>query len=282
MRKKTIFYRGKVIFERVQMSGQFKRFPKVFHEDEACFMYMSKGSFNLRSPINLIKIQEGEAVVAKCGNYFIEQSNIQDGPDDITVFGAYFYPELVKGFFQTDLKLIDFNKSYDVSKTKVEPLMKSCLDGINYIIDNPELTDENLTLSKLKELLLLLGKADHSIHDFVNSLFTPVEYNFKEIISKNSHADLSQSELAKLCGCSLATFKRKFAQYFDQSPAKYLLLKKLEKSFQLLSVKPISISEIAYECGFKNVNHFNKVFKNKYGLTPSQSRLSQKDKNMSF
>ena len=282
MTKKAIFYKGKVVFEKVQMSGQFERFPKVFQEDEACFLYMSKGSFNFRSPVQLIEVKEGEAVVAKCGNYFIEQSNTQKDSDIITVIGAYFYPQMIKTFFEADLKLIDFNKNYDVNKAMVEPLMKSCIESINYLIDNPELTDENLTISKLKELLLLLGKADHSIHEFVNSLFTPFEYNFKEIIAQNTHADLSQEELAKLCGCSLATYKRRFAQYFNQSPAKYLLQKKLEKSFQLLSVQSISISEIAYECGFKNVNHFNKAFKKHYRFTPTQIRLSQKDKNVSF
>ncbi len=282
MKKKSIRYKGKIVFEKVQMEGSFHRIPKMFQEDEACFLYMSEGTFSFRSPTNLIEIKTGEAVVAKCGNYFIEQSSKHNESEDIIVFGAYFYPEMVKDFFQTDLKLVDFKRNFDVHSSKVEPLMKLFIDSINYLFENPDLRDDNLVSSKLKELLLLLGKTQNSIHDFVNALFTPFEYDFKEIINQNTFANLSLTELAKLCGCSLATFKRKFKNYFDQSPAKYFLLKKLEKSHQLLSIQSKSISEIAYACGFENINHFNKAFKKYYGFTPSHLRMSQKDEGMSF
>jgi len=282
MKKQRILYNGKVVFEKVQMDGVFTRFPKLFQEDEACFLYLSEGSFSLRTPTNLIKIREGEAVVAKCGNYFIEQSPMYNETEEITAIGAYFYPDMVRSFFQTDLKLVDFKRNYDVSLSKMEPLMKLFVESINYIFDNPELSDNNLVSSKLKELLLLLGKTDHSIHDFVNGLFTPFEYDFKEIILKNTYTNLSLTELAKLSGCSLATFKRKFNKYFNQSPAKYLLQKKLEKAYQLLAIQTNSISDIAYNCGFEHVNHFNKAFKKHYGKSPSQIRLSQKDDQLSF
>ncbi len=282
MRKQRIRYQGKVVFEKVHMEGTFQRFPKLFQEEEACFLYMGEGTFSFRTPTNLIEIKAGEAIVAKCGNYFIEQSLNHNQAEEIIAFGAYFYPEMVKDFFQTDLKLVDFKRNFDVSTTKVEPLMKFFIDSINYLIENPELTDDNLISSKLKELLLLLGKTENSIHDFVNSLFTPFEYDFKEIILQNIYTNLSLTEIAKLCGCSLATFKRRFKKYFDQSPAKYFLQKKLAKAYQLLSIESNSISEIAYDCGFENTNHFNKAFKKHYGFTPSHLRLSQKDENLSF
>ncbi len=282
MKKKAIRYKGKVVFEKLLMESSFTRFPKLFQKDEACFLYMSEGSFSFRSPTNLIELRAGEAMVAKCGNYFIEPSPQQDLDKEISVFGAYFYPEMVKEFFQTDLKLVDFQNNFDVSSTQVEPLMKLFIEGINHLLEHPELADDNLIVSKLKELLLLLGKTEKSIHDFINALFTPYEYDFKEIIQKNTFANLSLEELAKLCGCSLATFKRRFKKYYQQAPAKYILQKKLERSFQLLSIESHSISEVAYSCGFENVNHFNRAFKKHYGLTPSQSRLTQKGEHLSF
>ena len=282
MKKKVLQYQGKALFEKVEMEPTFNRFPKLFQEDEACFMYMSEGTFSFRTPTNLIELKSGEAIVAKCGNYFIEPSPSHDSNKAIMVYGAYFYPELVKEFFQTDLKLVDFRKNFDVSRAKVEPLMKLFIESINHLIENPELADNNLILSKLKELILLLGKTESSIHNYINALFTPYEYDFKEIIQKNTFANLSLTELANLCGCSLATFKRRFNKYYDQPPAKYILQKKLEKSVQLLSIESNSISEVAYDCGFENINHFNRAFKKQFGITPSRSRLSQKDEQLSF
>lgn len=264
------------------MTPGFTRMPKTFQENEACFLYMSEGTFSFRTPTKVLEIQAGGAIVAKCGNYFIEPSRNHDPNDDILVFGAYFYPEMVKEFFQTDLKLVAFKQNFGVSPARVEPLMKIFIESINYLIDNPDVADEYLVLGKLKELLLLLGKTEPSVHDFINALFTPFEYDFKEIIQQNTFANLSLAEMAKLCGCSLATFKRRFNTYYDQPPAQYFLSKKLERSQQLLSFESKAISELAYECGFESVNHFNKAFKKRYGTSPSRYRLSQNDDHLSL
>lgn len=282
MKKIALRHKGRVVFEKVEMEPSFFRFPKRFQENEACFMFINEGGFSFRTPTKLIEIKAGEAVVAKCGSYFIEPSPILKEEVPIIVFGAYFYPDMVKSFFQTDLKLVDFKHNFDVSTTKVEPLMKFFIESINYLLENPELADDNLILSKLKELILLLGKTESSIHDFINALFTPFEYDFKEIIQQNIFTNLSLLELASLCGCSLATFKRRFNKFYNQSPAKYLLQKKLEKSIQLLSLASNSISEIAFECGFDNINHFNKAFKKHYGCAPSHARMSQKGEQLSL
>ncbi len=272
MNKIGLRYNGKVVFEKVDVESSFKRFPKVFQEDEACFLFMYKGTLSFRTPTQLIEVRAGDALVAKCGNYFMEPSPNHDLAQPILAFGAYFYPEIVKDFFQTDIKLAAFKNNYDVNRTKVEPLMKLFIESLNLLFENPGLADENLILSKLKELLILLGKTEKSIHDFINSLFTPFEYDFKEIIQQNTYSNLSLSELANLCGCSLATFKRRFKQYYNQSPAKYILHKKLERAYQLLSVESSTISEVAYKCGFDNSNHFNKAFKKHFGVSPSESR----------
>ncbi len=283
MERKVFSYKGKVVFERVNLPQPFKRFPKLFQENEACFMYLDKGGFAFRTPTSLFEVYEGQAIVAKCGNYYIEQiPSAASSHDTLSVIGAYFYPEMVKDFFQTDLQLVDFRNNFDVQPSIVEPLMKSFIEGMNYLIDHPELVDDNLLINKLKELLLLLGKTEHSIQDYVNALFTPFEYDFKEIILENTYTNLSLAELAHLCGCSLATFKRRFDKYFEQSPAKYFLQKKLEKAIQLLSIPTLPIADIAYDCGFENVTHFNKAFKKQVGQTPSQVRMSQKDKKLSF
>jgi len=70
-----------------------------------------------------------------------------------------------------------------------------------------------------------------------------------------------------LCNCSLATFKRKFSELYKESPAKYILLKKLEKSKQLLLLESMPISEIAYESGLETFSNFNKVFKNTFRIS---------------
>jgi len=277
-----IKYKGKVVFERLVMSTGFKRVPKLFLEDEACFLFLTKGAFHFRTPTNFLTFNEGDAMLSKCGNYFMENVMLNHRTEHqiISAIGAFFYPTMVKGFFQSDLTIQQFQNHFDTTKISIEPLMKSFIDSINFMLDTPSIVDENLIIIKLKELLLLLSKSENSssINSFVNALFTPYEYDFKDIIQKNIYSNLSIQELAQLSNLSLATFKRKFTQLYKISPAKYLLEKKLEKSVRLLEFKTKQISEIAYDCGFETVSNFDKAFKRKFGKSPSEYRLSQKDK----
>ncbi len=275
---KTITYQGKVVFEKVVMSPQFKRFPKFFQEDEACFLFLTKGAFQFRTPTNLLSFREGDAMLAKCGNYFFEEvtTNPHAPAAVISAVGGYFHPEIVKEFFNTDLSIQTFQRNFDTTKLDVEPLMRSFVDSIDYLLDHPALADPDLVANKMKELLLLLSKTEQatSINDFVASLFVPFEYDFKEVIQKNLYANLSLEEFARLCNCSVATFKRKFTEHFNESPARYFLKKRLEKSAQMLRIDTMPIGVIAFESGFDNVSNFNKAFKKHYQQTPSEYRLS--------
>lgn len=276
-----IKYKEKPVFERLLMSTQFKRVPKLFAENEACFLYLTKGAFLFRTPTNLLTFNEGDGMLAKCGNYFIENVlvNEQTTHEVISVVGAFFYPTMVKSFFQSDLSIEQFKSIFDTVKVNIEPLMKSFIDSINFMLDNPNIVDDNLITTKLKELLLLLSKTEqgNSINAFVNSLFVTHEYQFKEVVEQNLYTNLSLPELAHLCNMSLATFKRKFAEFYKESPARYILRKKLEKSIHLLAYKSKAISEIVFESGFETASHFDKAFRKQYAKSPTEYRLSQFD-----
>ncbi|CCG53617.1 Probable transcriptional regulator, AraC family [Flavobacterium indicum GPTSA100-9 = DSM 17447] len=274
---KTINYQGKRVFEKLVMTADFKRAPKFFTEDEACFLFITEGSFQFRTPTNLLSYSKNEAMLAKCGNYFLEDISINEVDNKLAAIGAFFYPEMVKEFFETDLSIKHFNKNFDVIKVNIEPLMKSFIDSIDFLLDNQAIVDDNIIVNKLKELLIILSKSENSnsINDFVASLFVPYEYNFNEIIQKNLFANLSLPDLAMLCNCSLSTFKRKFVEHYKESPTKYITHKKLEKATQLLQIKSMPIADIAYDCGFETVSHFNKTFKKEFNKTPSEFRLSQ-------
>lgn len=278
LEQKIIKYKGKRVFEKVVMTSDFRRIPKYFEEDEACFLFITEGSFQFRSPTNLLSYGKNEAMLAKCGNYFIEQVSVNEiiRGKTFSAIGAFFYPDIVKGFFEADLSIQHFQNKFDVIKVNIEPLMKSFIDSIDFLLENPAIADENIIVNKLKELLLILGKSENaaSINAFVSSLFVPHEYDFNEVVQNNIYSDLTIDEFAKLCNCSVATFKRKFTELYRESPAKYISLRKLEKASQLLQIKSKPVSDIAYECGFETVSNFNRAFKLHFGKSPSQYRLS--------
>ena len=261
------------------MSSDFERIPKYFKEDEACFLFLTEGAFHFRTPTKEIIFQEGDGLLAQCGNYYIEQPKTVESNENLSFIGAYFYPDIIKSFFQTDFTISHFSNPFDTTKVNMEPMLKTFLESLNFIFDNPLVTDENMIINKLKELLILLSKSEkaESIHSFILSLFDPYQHSFETIIQKNTFSSLSILEFSHLCNCSVSTFKRKFKEVYNSTPANYFIEKKLEKAKQLILFKNLPISEIAYECGFKNISSFNKIFKRKFAFTPSEYRMNQMD-----
>ena len=273
---KTLNYRGRTVFSKIIMED-FKRIVKYFQEDEACFMFIDNGDFLLRTPEETIHFESGDGLLAKCGNYYFENKMTGKLPESRTeIIAAYFYPSIVKKLFDEDIGLSNYRTNYDASKIKIDKLLTHFRDNISFLIDNPDIADEVLILTKLKEFLLLLSKTEKapSVTDFVSSLFKPIEYNFKSIIKKNIFSSLSLEEFATLSGMSLASFKRKFKTIYSESPRKYISKKKMEKAAKMLSAKENRISDIAYNCGFDTTVSFNRNFKTRFGKSPSKYRNS--------
>lgn len=279
MSQNILEYKGKMIFLRMTMSPEFNRMPKFFKEDEACFLFLTEGSFHFRTPTKEITFKEGDGLLAQCGNYYFEKTKTSNSNNNISFIGAYFHPDIVKYFFQSDLAINQFSIPFDATKINMEPILKTFLESLNFLFDNPLIADENMVLNKLKELLILLSKSEKaaSIHAFIHSLFDPYQHNFESIIQKNTYSNLSIEEYSHLCNCSVSTFKRKFKEVYNTTPATYFLEKKLEKAKQLLKLKKLPISEIAFKCGFFNISSFNKTFKRKFAITPSHYRMNQID-----
>lgn len=274
--QKTLDYQGKTIFSKIVL-GNFDRILKNFQEDVACFMFIDDGGFILRTPQEILCFESGDGLLAKCGKYYFEQRIEKNKIEKKTaLITAYFYPSIIQDILDEDFKMSDYQTSYDANRVKVDKLLFNFKENIGFLIDNSEIADENLILTKLKEFLIILSKTDQApnVIDFVSSLFKPIEYNFKSIVKNHLYSSLSLEEFATLCNMSLATFNRKFLEIYDENPRKYFTIKKLEKSTQLLAIKETRIIDIAYDCGFESVATFNRNFKNRFQKSPTDYRKS--------
>jgi len=88
----------------------------------------------------------------------------------------------------------------------------------------------------------------------------------------NQHIDDPHFTVQKLgdsVGMSRTTLHLKLKALTGQSPHNFIRLLRLKKAAILLQQKTISVSEVAYEVGFKNLSHFAKAFQEQFGETPS-------------
>ena len=273
--QKILKYRGQIVFEKLSLP-YFNRLPKEFFENEACFIFVNEGEFSVRSQTEYLNFKKGKGLLAKCLNYFFETTENQRKIGDvIEVIGVLLYPSMVEELFQFDLSNSVNTVGFNLKKIQIDALLANYKDSINILLDNPELADEAMIKTKLKEFVLLISKSQGapSQLDFLAAMFKPNFSDFKTIVHKNIYSSLSLNELASLCHMSTSSFKRKFKEVFDQSPKKYIALKKAEKAAVMLRSKHLRISDIAFASGFETIATFNRNFKSQFGKSPSEYRL---------
>ena len=276
---KTLDLFGKMLFEKVILTPPFKK-PHPM-PDEACFLYVMDGEYNSISEKEQVRIAAEESVLMKCGNYLSQMYPAKTGKRYEAV-AVHFFPEILMKAYDNKVPgfLINAQKttpSEGMEKINSDQLINKYIQGILFYFENPHLVNEEILVLKLKEIILLLNQTKNApaVQVILANLFNPTTYSFREIIDAHVYSSISLAELAQLTSMSLSSFKREFAKVYNTSPAAYLKEKKLQKAAELLSVSDARLSDVAFDCGFNNLSHFSKSFKQKYGLSPSDYNLSQ-------
>tara|TARA_R110002167_G_scaffold272029_3_gene478546 strand:+ start:875 stop:1720 length:846 start_codon:yes stop_codon:yes gene_type:complete len=274
--EKTIEYKGRVVFKKRSLHS-FKRWKRDAQEKEACFAFIKHGQYKVRDQTNFFEFDKDHALLAKCSNYFYESAKYPESSDaQGEAIGIFLYPDLFQNLFKFDINKSKHVVDYNVKQIKVDKMLDSYRDGIEILLDNPELADELLIETKIREFVILMAKkvgAESEI-DFLASMFKPHFAKFEEVIQHNLYADLSLDELASLCYMSLSTFKRKFNEVYSESPKKYITRLKVDKALALLKEGQLRISDIAFETGFESISTFNRSFKAQTGKKPSEFQLN--------
>ena len=78
--------------------------------------------------------------------------------------------------------------------------------------------------------------------------------------------------LAKVSHVSQAHFARSFKQAFGVPPHRYLLTRRIERATALLRETGLSITEIAFQTGWRSLGSFGRIFREIAGEMPSVMR----------
>ena len=248
--------------------------------NEACFLYVLEGENHSYSEEAHLHLQQDEGVLMKCGNYLYEGVGDQKS-GQFGLLAVHFYPEVLKEIYGREIP--DFLKSgatppsTSMTHIKANFLIRKFVDEILYYLDAPELHTDELVTIKLKEIILLLLKTENAdrVLEIIQNFFSPRIFSLKEVVESHIFSALAIGDLASLCNLSLASFKRDFQKAYHDSPANYIKNRRLEKAAELLLISNEPVSSIAYDCQFNNVAHFSSSFREKYGLSPTEYRLSQ-------
>ena len=92
-------------------------------------------------------------------------------------------------------------------------------------------------------------------------------------VQKNYSNKILLKDISTAGNCCKTKCTELFKKYLTTSPMLYLNQYRLEKSIFLLQNTEMSITEIAYACGFSNTSYYCELFHKNYGTTPGQFRI---------
>lgn len=90
-------------------------------------------------------------------------------------------------------------------------------------------------------------------------------------IKQHLHSEISLNELADLVHLHPNYFIKYFKKHFSVTPIEYVNAIRLQTATHLLrNQSDRSIQRIAHDVGFNDYRYFSRIFKKKYGVSPSQ------------
>lgn len=102
--------------------------------------------------------------------------------------------------------------------------------------------------------------------------FNPVINNMLNYIEEILYTDISLKNLAILFNYNEKYIGKLFKKHTGMTVKEYVNDKRLHRAETLLLETHLSITDISLKMGFNNVTYFNRLFKRKFGLSPSEYR----------
>ncbi|MCA0151957.1 helix-turn-helix transcriptional regulator [Winogradskyella vincentii] len=179
---------------------------------------------------------------------------------------------------EEDLKqLTIFLRQNEKSILKTDNKIRNCFKRINVAVN----TDRNgsnasrirLLVNYLLILILdLLKTEDIELNESLTDSSRSVQFFLKEL-DKNLSEDWTIEKMSRSAGVGLTRFTHHCKQLTNLTPMRYLTMRRLEMSKKILLEKGnLTVSEVAYICGFTTSQYFSTVFKKHEKCSPNEYR----------
>ncbi len=130
---------------------------------------------------------------------------------------------------------------------------------------------------KFEELMLhlLLHHSALFLSFLKSTTISEDEVLIKKAVEANITSNISLDELAFLCNISLSTFKRRFVKMYQCPPAKWFQQQRMQMARDLLTLHNNKPAEVYHRVGYEDHSTFSHIFKQTYGITPTEFRNEQ-------
>ncbi|OCT11712.1 hypothetical protein A8709_27960 [Paenibacillus pectinilyticus] len=163
---------------------------------------------------------------------------------------------------------------------EVEPLNPTRLKET--LLQTIELTNLHSPIATIRVQHLMMDIILSLIEPYVRDVPAPVpSLNWiTSYFSNHMSQPISVEEMANRSNLSVSRFSFLFKQRYGVAPHQYLLNMRVNHAKELLANTELTHDEIAVYCGFADLHHFSKMFKQRTGTTPGEHRRTTKNPSL--
>ena len=258
----------------------FTEVPIHWH-NEMEIIYIKKGKGNIILDFESHYVEAGDIIVvipgqthgiSQLNDYSMEYENIIF---ELDMFIPKYYDGLEVKYFNPLLSG-DLIFNHIITRDDIDyALLADCLNRADNLcsMDFPkgyELAIKGYMyeffyhLNNMCESRALIKAEPSKNIDKIKDVIKYIETNYQHAITID--------EIAGVCNFSSSHFMKYFKKVMGTSFIDYLNEYRLSMASRLLLPTSDNILEIAAECGYDNLSYFNRLFKKKFGVTPSAYR----------
>jgi len=166
----------------------------------------------------------------------------------------------------------EFFNQYDISEATFSQAASNTPDAkfLMLKVCRELKVNDSFTVNSIHMLLLdFLQRAEpciseHKMPGWIKDLY--------ELLHDEWDKTLQLEDLSKAVGVHPGTISHYFPRYFACTLGVYMRKLKVEKALGLIKSPDVSLTNVAYTCGFFDQSHFTRSFKEFTGLRPAQYR----------
>ena len=146
-------------------------------------------------------------------------------------------------------------KLYDKEQSDFSQLLM-LLEFLDYLADCTQLTP---ICSDKYSSRISMAKLNN-----IKTIFDYIESNYQD--------EITVKDACKVLNLTESAFYKFMKRHTDKKFTTILNEYRLDHASKLLASSDLSIAEISYQSGYRNLSHFNRIFKETYQMTPRELR----------
>lgn len=136
--------------------------------------------------------------------------------------------------------------------------------------------DQNILDFMSRGMLLHLKRLIASGENDGNAYERSVSNQIKLFVETHATESIQLKDAAAFVGLSISRASQLFKETFNQSIMDYAIEVRLAIARERILFSGTTLQEVAYQCGFANYTHFNRLFRSRFNMSPSEYKRQLK------